>query len=153
MTLSTNMNHPPLGSNAVGGVNNYPRQGVKVGAIQTVTLSQGTDLGAGLTSEVFFEWRAPFAGFIREATVWVYDVTGTTTTDIYNSTTSTSMIAAQTITDKTSARVTTIASATFAEGDVIQARVTTAASTGASKGAAWVLMIVPTADSSSNQYA
>lgn len=152
MSLPTNMNNAPLGTNAVGGVNNFTTLGVQIGAISTVTLQQGTDFGAGLTSEVVLEWRAPFAGIIREGTVWAYSCTGTTTVDLYNLTTTTTMIAAQTVTSATSARVSTIASASFAEGDQIQVRITTAASTGACKGAAWILTIVPTTDSSKNTF-
>ena len=151
MAIPTNMNAGPQGTKFVGETLNATGKGVIVGALQTMTLAQGSDLGASLTSEVVCEVRAPFAGTIREVCVFSYDSTGVATADVYNATSTAAVIAAQTLTDKTSARVTSITTAAVAEGDQLQLRVTTAGA-GAAKGTIALVTIVPTADSSSNTF-
>lgn len=152
MALPTNANFPPLGSNAVGGVNNYTTNGVALGALQTICLGTGGSPGAGVTSGLLVAFAASFNFLIREVVLSSKDVTGTTTADVYNNTTTTAIIAATAITDAVPVRVTTIAAATVTEGDVLYFRITTAASTGeAIAPTAW-LVIEPLLDTTSNPY-
>jgi hypothetical protein len=151
MALPTNMNVGVIATEGVGETLNHVNKGVIVGALQTLTLAQGTDLGAGVTDEVICEVKAPFAGFIREVCVFSYDSTGVATADVYNATSTAAVIAAQTLSDKTSARVTSITTSAVAEGDALQLRVTTAGG-GAAKGTIAVICLVPKADSTSNPF-
>jgi hypothetical protein len=150
MAIPTNLNTGPTATGGVGGVINHPSKGGFFGALVPLVFQQGTDLAADITDGVACEIRAPFAGIVREGSVFAYDVTGTTSGDIYNVTTSVVIAADQTLTDATSARVTTFTTSTFAEGDRLQFRITTAASTGACKGAQFILWVIATADSASN---
>lgn len=152
MALPTNMNVGVIATESVGETLNHTNKGVSVGAIQTLTLVQGSDLGAGLTNEVVFEMPMPFAGFIREVSVFCYGLTGATTSDVYNVTSAAAVISAQTLSAKASSRVTSITTPAFAEGDKLQLRVTTVVTTGAAKGCAALITIVPIADSTSNPF-
>ncbi len=153
MALAFNV--PPLGTRSVGGVNNYPRQGVEVGAIQCVTLVSGSDIANGVTAEFEAEWNAPFACLVREISYSNRSMAATATFTITNTTQSNTLCATQTPVTATSTRLqgALVTNPVLAEGDLITVAATTSGGAGAIKGLNVWLTIVPTADSGDNQYA
>lgn len=147
------MNVPPLGTGAVGQLTNASNKGLLVGAPIVVPLVQGSDLGNGVTAVLASQWTAPCAGFIRDVTLSNYSIAATMSCDVYNSTQAANVIGSQSPSTNAASRVTTITTPAVAEGDVISLRVTTSGGGGASKGLTAWLLFVPTADSTSNQYA
>lgn len=145
-------NAPPLGTNAVGGVVNYTRQGVGVGALQIVHLAQGTDLGDALTNVLVAQWTAPFTGTIRHLAHSNYSRAVTQTFLVYNNTQTANVVGAITPTTNVAGTTTTFTTPNFTAGDVIQLRVTTSGGSGAVKGLNVWLTVVPYVDSLSNQY-
>lgn len=147
-----NFNTGPLGSSYTGGVTNYETKGLLIGEEQTVKLIQGTDLSISLSAVLVAQWTAPFPGLIRRVDTSNYAVTAVASYDIYNLTTTTSIVDVTALVTNAVSTVTTLTSNTFAAGDVIQLRITTDGG-GALKGFQAWLLIVPTADSLFNQYA
>ena len=157
MANPTNVNVPP--AKAADPTNiNVPVHGTKfpsgvTGADQVVELSQGSDLGNGVTNSVVDSWIAPFDGYIREYCYQTISVAATCTFNIFNNTTSTSILGSTTPTSNTAANGTSFASAaaqSFSKGDEIQLRVTTSGGSGASKGLQVKLFLTPTAGSTTN---
>ena len=156
MANPTNINVPP--AKAADPTNiNAPVHGTKfpsgvTGADQVVSLHQGTDIGNGVTATVLDSWIAPFAGYFRAGNYQTVTVTATATFDIYNATTSTTIVSAITATAGTAAAVTfaSAAAQSFSKSDEIQLRVTTSGGSGALKGANVHLFYTPTEGSTTN---
>lgn len=145
-----NTNSGPDGSGAVGGLDNYARLGVQLGALQTVHLAQGTDLGDALTAVLVAQWPASFTGFIREVSHSNYSLAATATFIVYNATAAAAVTGTITPVTNAAARVTTLTTSAFTEGDVIQVRLTTSGGSGAMKGLNVWLLVESTDDSNSN---
>lgn len=157
MANPTNINVPPAKAadptniNATVHGTKFP-SGV-TGADQCVSLNQGSDLGNAVTNSVVDSWIAPFDGYIREYCYQTMSVAATCTFNLFNNTTSTSILGATTPTSNTAANGTSFATAaaqSFSKGDEIQARVTTSGGAGACKGLTVHLFLTPTSGSATN---
>lgn len=155
MADPTNINVPP--AKAADPTNiNVPVHGTKfpsgiTGADTPLTLSQGSDLGDGVTNSLVDEWIAPCDGYFRDGNYMTVSTAATCTFNIYNNTQSQSVVDATTPTSNTAAALTLVsAGKSFAKGDHIRLRVTTSGGTGACKGLVAHLWYTETAGSTTS---
>lgn len=142
----TNVNPGVLSTN-YGGSGIDGRSGQLAGGV-VVNLGIGS-LGAGLTNEVQDQFKAPFKYRILSVQSSNKSVTGTNTYDLYNSTDSVAVIAAQTLATGATGSVTAFSAAgrdVIDKGDILQLRATTQVTTGAVTNLSVFVVIAPLGD-------